>query len=238
MGGLARADRLESLTDPRFADRTLKTCTGRGAIRLGHAPPGTVLCKEDAPSCGLTISRAGPRPVASNTSLLPSGGGDFWCDGRTCHRSPSRAGGLTVTRLARSPNGGPADGLQRFNGGLAPWQCKRAKEAMLDDLSVSPSLAEIAATCGLSSRHFLRAFKASNGMSPHRWLLKARVERAREMLEKTAESVGEIANACGFSDQSHLTRTFRKLVGTPPGAWRRTRERRPEPHGSMLGQQR
>lgn len=75
-------------------------------------------------------------------------------------------------------------------------------------------------------------------MPPHRWLLKARVERAREMLEKTAESVGEIANACGFADQSHLTRTFRKLFGTPPGAWRRTREARVDPHGPMRGRER
>lgn len=113
--------------------------------------------------------------------------------------------------------------LQRFSGGLAPWQCKRARDLMLDDLAHCPSLSAVASACGLSNRQFHRAFKASNGLSPHRWLLGARVDRAREMLEKSAASIAEVAHACGFADQSHLTRVFQKLVGAAPGAWRRAK---------------
>ena len=239
MGGLAPDDRLELAPDHLFPDRiVLETYVNPGAIDLGRAPLGTVRSRYDKLNPGLTVPRARHEPLAATISLLPLSGGEFWCDGRAFHRTRGMAGGFPVAGPPRFCAAGLRNELQRFNGGLAPWQCKRAKEIMLDDLSVSPSLAEIAATCGLSSRHFLRAFKASNGMPPHRWLLKARVERAREMLEKTAESVGEIANACGFADQSHLTRTFRKLFGTPPGAWRRTREARVDPPGPMRGRER
>jgi AraC-like DNA-binding protein len=114
-------------------------------------------------------------------------------------------------------------GVPRLSGGLAPWQCRRARNLMLQDLADCPTLSHLAAACGLSSRHFLRAFKKSNGVSPHRWLLIARVDRACELLENTPASIADIAHACGFADQSHLTRVFRGLVGAAPGAWRRAR---------------
>jgi AraC-like DNA-binding protein len=123
--------------------------------------------------------------------------------------------GITYASLPRQ--------LERFRGGLAPWQYKRARDLMLENLANCPSLTQLAGACGLSNRHFLRAFKTTNGLSPHRWLLRARVQRARELLEKSAEPIADIAHACGFADQSHLTRTFGNLVGASPAAWRRDR---------------
>jgi AraC-like DNA-binding protein len=58
-------------------------------------------------------------------------------------------------------------------------------------------------------------------MAPHRWLLRHRIDRAKALLRGSEAPLAEIADACGFSDQSHLTRVFRSLTGTSPGAWRR-----------------
>jgi AraC family transcriptional regulator len=108
-------------------------------------------------------------------------------------------------------------------GGLAPWQERRAKAMLLDDLQADCSLSELAEACGMSVRHLGRAFKATTGLPPHRWLLRRRVDRAKELLERTDQSLTAVALACGFADQSHLTRVFQALAGSSPGAWRRQR---------------
>jgi AraC-like DNA-binding protein len=83
-------------------------------------------------------------------------------------------------------------------------------------------LARLAAECGLSVRHFARAFRQSTGVPPHRWLLRRRVERAAELLGNRALPLADIAIACGFADQSHFTRVFTALMGASPNTWRRT----------------
>lgn len=106
-------------------------------------------------------------------------------------------------------------------GGLAPWQMQRAKELMTANLQEHVPLSQLAARCGLSMRHFARAFRQSTGVPPHRWLLNHRVGQAKELLRNLAMSLAEIALACGFADQSHFTRTFTAVVGVGPGLWRR-----------------
>jgi AraC family transcriptional regulator len=104
---------------------------------------------------------------------------------------------------------------------LSPLQEQRVSSRLLDDLASDSSLSELAALCGLSRSHFVRAFKQSTGMPPHRWLSMQRVERAKELLRRTKLPIAEIAVTCGFADQSHLTRVFSKAFGIGPGAWRR-----------------
>ena len=110
------------------------------------------------------------------------------------------------------------------NGGLAPWQLELASRLLLRDLGDSRPVSELASACGLSRSHFAKAFKASMGTPPHRWLLRHRVHRAAEMLERTDESISAIASSCGFADQSHLTRIFHAMVGFSPADWRRRRK--------------
>jgi AraC family transcriptional regulator len=112
---------------------------------------------------------------------------------------------------------------KKVRGGLAPWQERRVKEMLLDDLQADLSLSELAAACGISVRHLARAFKATTGLPPHRWLLRRRVDLAKELLEGTDDSLSGIALASGFADQSHLIRVFQGLAGSSPGAWRRQR---------------
>jgi AraC-like DNA-binding protein len=113
----------------------------------------------------------------------------------------------------------PTAGMSR--GGLAPWQERRAKELMSAHLNEEISLSRLATECGLSVRHFARAFRLSTGMPPHRWLLQRRVDQARELLRTRALSLADVAAFCGFADQSHFTRVFTAMVGVSPGAWRR-----------------
>ncbi|WP_169419402.1 helix-turn-helix domain-containing protein [Ramlibacter agri] len=106
-------------------------------------------------------------------------------------------------------------------GALAPWQLRCATELMIERLAEDLSLAEPARACGLSVSYFSRAFKASVGTSPHRWLLQQRVLRAKSLLREAGRPLADIATACGFADQSHFTRVFTGLVGASPGAWRK-----------------
>ena len=89
------------------------------------------------------------------------------------------------------------------------------------DLSTNPSLLRVAEACKLSVSHFSRAFKVSTGVPPHQWLLTARIERARNLLADSATPLVEVADMCGFADQSHFSRIFARTMGTSPGAWRR-----------------
>jgi AraC-like DNA-binding protein len=81
-------------------------------------------------------------------------------------------------------------------------------------------LASIAAECGLSAFQLIRVFQRVLGVSPYAYLVQLRVNRARDLLHQGV-GVSEVAYACGFSDQSHLTRVFKKAIGVPPGVYRR-----------------
>jgi AraC-like DNA-binding protein len=105
--------------------------------------------------------------------------------------------------------------------GLAPWQLRRAQQMLRANVSEHLHLQSVAQACKLSISHFTRAFKASTGAPPHRWLLAARVEMARDLLARSATPLAEVAYACGFADQSHFSRVFGKFMGTSPALWRR-----------------
>src|SRR5262249_32429386 len=79
-------------------------------------------------------------------------------------------------------------------------------------------LPAIAAAGGLSVSHFARQFRAAVGEAPHQYLLRRRVENAKQRLAKTDVAIAEIAFACGFANQEHLTRVFKRACGFSPGA--------------------
>lgn len=128
-----------------------------------------------------------------------------------------RAMGLHVA----STYGGLKARSKTHVGGLAAWQEKRAKEMLAGDLTGNLSLADIASECGLSVGQFSRGFKQSTGLPPHRWLLERRVEAAKRYMGDRAVPLSEVAQICGFADQSHLTRVFARHTGLTPAAWRR-----------------
>lgn len=105
-------------------------------------------------------------------------------------------------------------------GGLAPQFSARVVEYMQMHLDRRIGLAELAALCDLSPWHFSRAFRETHGHPPHRYLTRLRIQRARELLERTPISITEIAMATGYSPQQ-LVRHFRQATGLPPREYRR-----------------
>ena len=114
-----------------------------------------------------------------------------------------------------------ADSLRR--GMLTPSQEHRVTSMLLDDIAADWKIEDLAVACGLSRAHFMRAFKQTMGMPPHRWLLGQRVSRAKQLLDAGDMPISEIALEVGFADQAHLTRVFSAWVGIGPGHWRRQR---------------
>ena len=105
-------------------------------------------------------------------------------------------------------------------GGLPPGAMRRVREYVDAHLGESMDLAELASIAGLSVFHFARQFKQSAGVTPHSYLVQRRVERAQDLLARTDLALSEIAVAAGFSDQSHLARHFRQMLGTTPREFR------------------
>jgi AraC family transcriptional regulator len=114
----------------------------------------------------------------------------------------------------------PSESILR-PGGLAVWQAKRVLDYIEDTLGSKVALRDVADSVALSPSHFSRAFKKSLGSSPMAYVAARRVERAKLMMTSTRGRLTEIALACGFADQSHLTRCFSRVVGMSPWRWRR-----------------
>lgn len=111
----------------------------------------------------------------------------------------------------------------RKRGQLPPRQLKRAIEYIEDNCGRNIRLQELADLAGLSQSYFCSAFKTSTGMPPHKWQMRARIDRAKALLAKPEMTLAAAAAAAGFSDQAHLTRVFRQVVGTTPAVWQRSR---------------
>ena len=105
--------------------------------------------------------------------------------------------------------------------GLANWQAKRAVAYIEENLASKLEISDLAKVVGLSRSHFSRAFRRSFAISPMAYVVLRRVEHAKTMVTSTTDPLSEIALACGFCDQPHLTRRFRRVVGVSPGVWRR-----------------
>jgi AraC family transcriptional regulator len=88
---------------------------------------------------------------------------------------------------------------------------------LVDDLD----LQTLAAESGYSRSHFLRMFETATGLTPHRYLLQLRLERAQELMRKGSASLIDIAALCGFSSHAHMSRIFRQLLGMTPSQYRR-----------------
>ena len=105
-------------------------------------------------------------------------------------------------------------------GVLDSRRLQRVTEFIDAHLSEGLTIATLANVACLSPFHFARAFKATTGTAPHRYLTDRRIEYAKTLIEEGRLSLAEIADACGFSSQAHLARWFKRIVGTTPGEYR------------------
>jgi transcriptional regulator GlxA family with amidase domain len=112
------------------------------------------------------------------------------------------------------------DGAQRLSAqarhGLRNRHFLRAVQLMEETREEPLSCGEIAARVGVSTRHLERLFRAHAGVSPRRYAMDLRLERARRLLNQTEDPVLEIAVACGFASASHFSRAYRARYGVSP----------------------
>jgi AraC-like DNA-binding protein len=106
-------------------------------------------------------------------------------------------------------------------GGLAVWQQDRAMDLLNEHLDGDIALSDLARECGLSPDRFMRAFKKSFGVPVRRYLLHRRIQAAKSVLLHSNKSLLEVALEVGFTDQPAFNRSFREIVGTSPGQWRK-----------------
>lgn len=108
-----------------------------------------------------------------------------------------------------------------FRGGLSPRIWRDMGDFIQENLSADMALADLAGRAGLSYSHFLRAFRQTSGIPPHRYIMMQRVQRARELAAFTQLPLKQIALQCGFANQSHMTTVMKSLLGVTPGQIRR-----------------
>lgn len=157
------------------------------------------------------------RIAASLLSELETGGllGDVYADALATLlavnllRRHSSLGRGAVRRTQREPA-----------GGLPKSMLRSVTEYVEENLARNLTLAEISGVAHMSPFHFSRMFKVSTGLSPHQYVIHRRVERARGLLANTTLPLHEVARLSGFTDQSHLAKHFRRLVGTAPRSFR------------------
>src|SRR5712664_1870997 len=110
--------------------------------------------------------------------------------------------------------------VQTHRGGLGCARLRRIKEFVEARMEDELTLCEMAQAVGLSTAHFSRMFRKSTGETPHQFLLRQRVERAKEMLRSADARVMDVAVACGFKTQQHFAQIFRHECGASPTEYR------------------
>lgn len=126
----------------------------------------------------------------------------------------------TQPRLDRLSLFKPAQDVRHFRGGLTTQAARRVHDYVATQLEQPIDLRSMAAAAGLSTYHFARAFKQTEGVSPLEFVMLRRIERSKQLLLSSDASLAEVAVACGFADQSHFSRRFRQMTGATPGAYR------------------
>jgi DNA-binding GntR family transcriptional regulator/AraC-like DNA-binding protein len=130
------------------------------------------------------------------------------------HRAPRRD--LALADVPAVPH----RSVRKYRGGLGPARLRRVAELVHAKIEGELSLDEMAESAGLSTAHFSQMFRKSTGQSPHQFVLRHKVERAKEMLRAAEGRVLDVAVACGFKTQQHFARVFRRVCGASPTEYR------------------
>lgn len=128
---------------------------------------------------------------------------------------------LLCLHLLRSHSAFPLPTAQ-VSGGLRSWQVRRVTNYMHERLDEPIELQELAELLGLSRFHLCTAFRKTTGWTPHQWLLKLRMERARQLLADQRLTITSVAMAVGYQTPSAFTHAFRSYFGMTPRELRRT----------------
>ena len=110
--------------------------------------------------------------------------------------------------------------VRTYRGGLGPARLRRVKEFIDAKIQDELTLSDMAQSVGLSTAHFSEMFRRSTGETPHQFVLRYRIERAKEMLRAPETRIMDVALACGFKTQQHFARVFRWNCGFSPTEYR------------------
>lgn len=125
---------------------------------------------------------------------------------------------LSVALLSYVTERVPASSA-RVRGGLAEEQQRRLRNYIRDHLGEDLSLSELATLIGRSPRQFSSLFKRSFGITPHQYLLEARLSEGARLLGQGGSDIAEVAFSLGFCSQSHFASAFRRAYGVTPGQY-------------------
>jgi AraC family transcriptional regulator len=106
--------------------------------------------------------------------------------------------------------------VQNFKGGIPKYKLQQAIDYINQNLAEDISLEAIAQQVGMSQYHFARLFKEATGFAPYQFVMKCRVERAKELILQKQLSIAEIALEVGFNSQSNFTQNFKRFTGVTP----------------------
>ena len=104
--------------------------------------------------------------------------------------------------------------------GLNRSQLRQVLDFIHDNLERELALDELAKVANLSKYHFAKSFRSAMGIAPHQYIVKLRIEQARKLLAVDSISVEEVASRVGYSDTSHFSSQFLKIVGVTPNRYR------------------
>ncbi len=183
---------------------------------LQHVPTASLAAKH--------TGHFGPTDTSGMQALV-------WNARHSLDADPQLARQLLDKALESFPRGGipgagtsatrrPVSSVAR--GGLANWQLRKVEDHVERELDGTIAVEALAEIARLSVGHFCRAFKASTGQTPHAFIIAKRLRRAQSLILASDDPLSRIAVSCGFTDQPHLTRLFRRELGTTPLAWRRS----------------
>ena len=127
---------------------------------------------------------------------------------------------LLCLQLFREHSALPKIDITDGDGGLSAWQVRRVTQYMLDHLDEPVGLQEIARSLQLSRFYFCKAFRRATGHTPHEWLVRLRMQRAKELLGDRRLTITEVGLAVGYQTPSAFAHAFRTVVGLTPTAFR------------------
>ena len=116
--------------------------------------------------------------------------------------------------------------LSTYNDVLPKYKLDRTIDYIEAHLDQNLELEDLAQQAGVSQFYFSRLFKQSLGITPHQYVIRQRVERARQLIQQGELGLADIALECGFANQGHLNRHFKRLTGVTPKEIARTYTRR------------
>lgn len=190
----------------------LPRCAPQGAWRFGADVP----LDRDARRYVTERLRGNRVPVLADAGALAAPFARLW--GELHRRDPGWRSLLRTTLAELLVGAARATGIDAAPA--ADPVVGTALALIAERLDEPWQLADMAASAGMARTRFAERVRDATGLSPHRWLLRTRLERAQELLATRRASITAIALDCGFASSQHFAAAFKREFGCTPSSWR------------------